>query len=530
MKNQGHRLIAVGSRNEQALLDVVFVHGLTGGPYSTWNGIRDEPETAAAEGERTADFESLDSDCAGENFWPAWLDQDLRGSGAPSVNLWSLGYPAPMLSRNDPLAYPESMRTGVRPLVRRLALAGVPVSENTGVVFVGHSLGGLMIKAALDYARGSSDPKERRLVERCVGVAFLGTPHAGSGLASLLANLDNLLGAIGIVARVVSWISGAPLTGRAIGLGTGLAGWFAKPSNQVNWLEKAGAELRVLAEEYRSIAVHYGISTRAFYETQPLKRLPAKHLMWIVDASNADPGLSGCRPTPVPGADHTTICKPSRDSVLHADLRAWLRDLAQAKDRGKGRAWLRDEIYAVLVALAHSRPALAEVITPMPRRWEDIPENVRAPFSHELRDRIHKVLDGGLATRLEHDHALVNGLALSDWDLDRFVLMLWLGRDLTAAFQTIDRLLREQAGSFDRHVGPGAPSLIPTFRLVDAFREALVQGAANLEGSFKEMHDAVKSAHSRLGQAVDGNGRTRKILSDGIQMLLQAQNWKKPPK
>lgn len=529
MKDQTHRLIAVGSRNERALLDVVFIHGLTGGPYSTWNGSRDEPMTAHAEGERAADFESLDSECAGVHYWPAWLVKDLADGGI-AANVWSLGYPAPLNARADPLGYPESLRTGVRPLVRRLVLADLAVSENTGIVFIGHSLGGLMIKAALDHADRSSDPKERRLVERCVGVAFLGTPHAGSGLACLLANLDKLLGGIGIAAHVVGWLSGAPLIGRAISVGTGFAGWFAKPSNQVKWLGRAGPELRVLAEDYRSLAVRHGINTRAFYETQPFKRLPAKHLAWIVDASNADPGVIGCRPTPVAGADHIAICKPARDSDLHVDVRDWLRDLAHANDRGRGRAWLRDEIDAELQALVDSTPALAKVIRPMPRHWEDIPKDVRAPFSHQLRDRMERVLDRGLATRLENDHILVRGLACSDWDFDQFVLALWLRRELTAPLQAISRFLRAQTESFDRYVGDGAPSLIPTFRLVDAFREALVHEAASLERAFTEMRDAVESAHKNLGQAVDGNGRTRKILSDGVNVLLQAQKWEKPPK
>jgi integrase len=100
--------------------------------------------------------------------------------------------------------------------MRQLVSASLPVSDNTGLVFVGHSLGGLMLKAALEQASRSDDTKERRLVERCVGVAFIGTPHSGSGLASLLANLDKLLGTIGTGARFAT--SGAPFSNRAFNL------------------------------------------------------------------------------------------------------------------------------------------------------------------------------------------------------------------------------------------------------------------------------------------------------------------------
>lgn len=529
MKQLKYRLVSVGSHSDRPLLDVVFVHGLTGGPYTTWNGASDEPEVVKGVNGATTDFEPFDSGCAGEEYWPSWLDQDLRKDGSTSINLWSLGYPAPYFARDDPLGYPESLRTGVRPLVQKLVLAGIAASDNTRLVFVGHSLGGLMIKAALDYSERSAYPAEHRLVERCVGVAFLGTPHAGSGLASLLANLDGLLGTMGTGARVVSWIAGAPLAGIAISSVAKLGAWFAEPSNQVQWLEKAGAELRELAEEYRSIAARRGLSTLAFYETQPyFKGLPAKHLMWIVDASNADPGVTGCRPAPAPGANHISICKPLRDSTTHGALRAWIRDLAQAASRGKDRPWLRDELDDVLERIAHSKPVLADAIRPTPRSLEEIPIDVRAPFSHEFRDRINEILKAGLAKRIENDRNLVSGLARSDWDLDRLVLMHWLNHNLAAVFQMVDGLLRQQASAFDRHVGPGVPSLIPTFRLVDGFREALVN--TQLKNAFQEMLDAIENAHAQWGDKVDGNGRTRRLLSDGLKILETAQTWRKPPK
>jgi len=532
MKYKNYRLVKIGDHHNNPMLDVVFVHGLTGGPYTTWNGVRDEPDVSEdlIQGVNADGSEPFNRKFAGEEYWPSWLDKDLRTDPAISVNVWSLGYPAPLLSRDDPLGYPESLRTGIRPLVSRLLLANLAGSEKTRLVFVGHSLGGLMIKAALDYLDRSTDRDERRLVERCVGVAFLGTPHAGSGLASLLANLDGLLGAVGTGARVLSWIAGTPLIGPAIDSVAKLGAWFAESSNQVQWLESAGAELRELAEGYRSIAARQGLSTRAFYETQPFKGLAPKRLMWIVDASNADPGVTGCRPQPVPGADHIGICKPSRDSVVHGVLRAWIQDCAKAADRGRGRPWLHDEIDDVLQRIADFNPALAHMIRPTPRRWEDIPTDVRTQFSHEFRDRVDELLNAGLAKRLENDPDLVSGLAGSLWDLDKQILMQGLTYNLAAGFQNVDRLLRQQASGFDRHVGAGAPSLIPTFRLVDGFRDALVSGAANLKIAFQEMHDTIEKRHAILGDLVDGNGRTRMILSDGLKVLEVAQLWRKPPK
>ena len=144
------------------------------------------------------------------------------------------------------MGYPESLRTGVSPLVQKLVQANIAGQQRTKVIFIGHSLGGLMIKAALDYSERSANPAERRLVERCAGVAFLGTPHGGSGLISLLANFPGLMGDAGKLAGVLSGIAGAPLLGSVINGAAALVKWFTEPSNQVKWLEKAGAETVVM--------------------------------------------------------------------------------------------------------------------------------------------------------------------------------------------------------------------------------------------------------------------------------------------
>src|SRR5688572_12788085 len=138
MKYQNHRLVAVGSHARNPMLDVVFIHGLTGGPYQTWNGVSDEPKVRDTINGLTADIEPFNSECAGEKYWPSWLAQDLMEDTSISINLWTLGYPAPLLSRDDPLGYPESLRTGVRPLVRKLLIANIARSDKTGLVFIGH--------------------------------------------------------------------------------------------------------------------------------------------------------------------------------------------------------------------------------------------------------------------------------------------------------------------------------------------------------------------------------------------------------
>jgi hypothetical protein len=521
--DQKYRLISISQpRHERPFLDVVFVHGLTGGPYTTWNGARDEPKQPKT----TDGIEQIDSDCAGEKYWPNWLDQDLRTS---SINFWSLGYPAPFLAAGDPFGYSESLTTGVRPLVDKLLAAKIAGDPRTKLVFIGHSLGGLMIKAALKHAESSDDESEKRLAERCAGVAFIATPHAGSGLASLLANVDALTGPAKFGAGIWGWLTGIPLLGSAISGTITLGAWFAKPSNYIEWLKRAAPELRTLAEEYRSIAARRGLSTIALYETQPFKSLRPKSLMWIVDASNADPGIVGCRPRPEPYADHIGVCKPkSRESPAHVLLRDWIRKLAHAAKRGSGHPWLDDEIREVLEKIADNRPDLADQIRPTPRHLEEISTDLRTQITHEFQKRIKEKLNSGpLRDRLDNAPMLVDALEHSNWPFDRLLLIHWLRHHLMDEFRRIATLLGDETSRFERYSEP--PSLIPTFELVDGFHDAIVEGASSLKKRLKESHNAIDSSRGTFGEKVDGGkGRTRQYLSSGIPILEQIEKWEKP--
>jgi hypothetical protein len=91
-------------------------------------------------------------------------------------------------------------------------------------------------------------------------------------------------------------------------------------------------------------------------------------------------------------------------------------------------------------------------------------------------------------------------------------------------------LLGEEAGAFDRHVGPGAPSVVRIFRAIDALREALAHAAVDLEPTFRELYEALERRHTAVGGAVDGDGRTRVFVADGFRTLEVVRRWSKPPK
>jgi hypothetical protein len=73
---------------------------------------------------------------------------------------------------------------------------GNPASLQRPIIFIGHSIGGLVVKMAL--AKAARDTRYEDILRDCYGVAFFGTPHQGSsyfaipGLASSIQSLLQL--------------------------------------------------------------------------------------------------------------------------------------------------------------------------------------------------------------------------------------------------------------------------------------------------------------------------------------------------
>ncbi|PYH81327.1 lipa and NB-ARC domain protein [Aspergillus uvarum CBS 121591] len=135
-------------------IDFVFVHGLNprgrvDHPYETWTH-------------------------ANGTFWPRdYLPQDI-----PQARVFVYGY-------NSNITSPQSMSTaGVKDHANTLLnLLDLERDPNMNVrppkiIFVGHSLGGLVIKQALLNAH--EDPKYNAIRNNTYGLVFFGTPHRGT--------------------------------------------------------------------------------------------------------------------------------------------------------------------------------------------------------------------------------------------------------------------------------------------------------------------------------------------------------------
>jgi pimeloyl-ACP methyl ester carboxylesterase len=136
----------ISTTDERSALDLIFVHGIGGDPATTW------------------------TDGPASQSWLHWLDEDH-----PDFNVYSLEYES---SASEWLG-PESM-----PIYDRANnLLELLASNNVGqrpIIFVGHSLGGLLIKKILQNAEDSGVKRYREIFDQTKGVVFIATPHQGS--------------------------------------------------------------------------------------------------------------------------------------------------------------------------------------------------------------------------------------------------------------------------------------------------------------------------------------------------------------
>jgi pimeloyl-ACP methyl ester carboxylesterase len=148
---------------------LVFVHGLTGNRRSTWT---DKPSKV---------------------FWP----KDLLGNDAlPPMRILSYGYDADiahfwaMASQNRIGEHAGNLVNALTQIRERTD------TERRAIVFVTHSLGGLVTEDALLYSKNSAEPHLQDIINSVSGICFLGTPHCGSDLAGWGSIAGSLFNAV----------------------------------------------------------------------------------------------------------------------------------------------------------------------------------------------------------------------------------------------------------------------------------------------------------------------------------------------
>lgn len=116
--------------------------------------------------------------------WPMdWLPQEY-----PNIRIIGLNYETSISEWSLNLLCPcEKLKSSLHDRAEEFlnALSASNVGRDGPIVWVGHSMGGLVAKSIIVQSLESADPKTRQIGENTRAILFLGTPHKGSPVAKL---------------------------------------------------------------------------------------------------------------------------------------------------------------------------------------------------------------------------------------------------------------------------------------------------------------------------------------------------------
>lgn len=221
-------------------MDIVFVHGLGGHWKETWQ--KEE-----------------------YSFWPSWLSNRF-----PMCRMWSFDYPSAASGWTGSGMTVVDRANNFWSCLNTASIGDYPI------VFITHSLGGLVTKALLRTIKDQEhlsyvDP----ILSKTVGIVFFGTPHQGSFFATLATRLPSFV--------------------------------FQQTPSLTD-LQAGDHHLADLNTWFRTFASDRKLPMKVFAETQPTGGVGL-----VVDQASADPGIPRVIPIPV-DASHTTICKFASES------------------------------------------------------------------------------------------------------------------------------------------------------------------------------------------------------------------------
>lgn len=291
----------------QPLVDFVFVHGLGGGSRKTWS--------------RTSSL---------SDYWPQeWLPKD---PAFENVRIHSFGYNSDWAKGRDNCL---DIHHFAKSLLGELITSPHLANNNTQIVFLGHSMGGLVIKKAFILAR--QDALYAALTTRFHTIYFFATPHRGSDSAK---HLNNIL-QMAYSSRVY-----------------------------VADVKRGSKAIQSINNDFRKYAPE--LDLWSFYETHKMS-LGVFNVL-IVDPDSATLGYPEEKQIPM-NADHRSICKflNSADSNYVTVRNALVSTVDRISKSGVLHCILSD----VIANKCSSKPERQSAPCAIKRHWE-IPRSIRS--------------------------------------------------------------------------------------------------------------------------------------------------------
>ncbi|XP_012256701.2 protein SERAC1 [Athalia rosae] len=210
--------------------------------------------------------------------WPRdWLPKDVSSLRVIGVNYDT------SLSMWTPLCPIEGIKATIKErsdeLTAKLATAGI---GKRGVIWVCHSMGGLLVKKIL--VREWKNGDKNNICKSTKGIVFYSTPHRGSRVAALKQTVQ----------------------------------MFVWPSVEVQELREGSSQLLELHDDFLRMLKDYPMDIVSFSETKSTRVTALKFPLQFVNPASSDPGVGEFFEIPL---DHLSICKPAdRRSFLYQKL------------------------------------------------------------------------------------------------------------------------------------------------------------------------------------------------------------------
>lgn len=280
-------------REKHLNADVIFIHGLLGGAFRTWRqkdqmklNIKDKhtnlennktKDSMPKEKEQT--FNILGNLIEEYTFcWP----KDWLAHQCPHLRILAVDYYSHFTSWKDKCRFENENRSLLsrgNEILKKLVTAGV---GNKPIIWVTHSMGGLLVKQMLLMAAENQDQNFRKVLTNSVGIVFCSVPHRGSSLANVDSSWKLLL----------------------------------LPTQEVKELKKDTPYLLEMHEKFKQLAKLNNISCLSFGETQKTN-LGLKLSMLMVSSESSDPSIGEFYALP---ENHLNTCKPETKSSLMYQL------------------------------------------------------------------------------------------------------------------------------------------------------------------------------------------------------------------
>ncbi|CRK26254.1 hypothetical protein BN1708_014435, partial [Verticillium longisporum] len=163
---------------------IVFIHGFTGHPERTW--LQQSPYThqkqasSGTKNVRSSRFQGILDSLKGRPKNNVCWPRDLLPTILPDARVLTYGYDTRI---SHPFG-PQRSQSGVYAIARDFLfeLEGRRQPPGRPIIFVVHSLGGIVVKQLLKASSQSLDERAflKDIYDSTAGVLFFGTPHAGA--------------------------------------------------------------------------------------------------------------------------------------------------------------------------------------------------------------------------------------------------------------------------------------------------------------------------------------------------------------